>query len=207
MDSTALLDFLGRIFPGPVRPPEACDAAVENLPQDSVRPVRPSDLTLPGKRQIGPLGINLIKRFEGCARRRKDGMVAAYPDPGTGGEPWTIGWGATGPDGAGGRIGPHTVWTKEQCDARLEADLVRYAKAVDRALDDAPTTQAQFDALTSFHYNTGAIAQATLTRLHKAGDQAGAARQFERWVNAGGRVMKGLVRRRADEASLYRGKV
>ncbi|ANU08574.1 lysozyme [Paraurantiacibacter namhicola] len=155
---------------------------------------------LPRPRRIGPQGIALIKRFEGCARRLADGRVAAYPDPGTGAAPWTIGWGATG---AG--IGPGTVWTQAQCDARLEADLARYAADVDRALGDAATTQAQFDALVSFHYNTGAIARATLTRRHKAGDSAAAAREFARWNRAGGRVMKGLVRRREAEAELYRG--
>lgn len=149
-------------------------------------------------RHIGPDGIALIQRFEGCARRRGDGRYEAYPDPGTGGDPWTIGWGTTG---AG--IGPDTVWTRAQCDARLEADLARFAAAVDRALGDAPTSQQQFDALVSFHYNTGAIARATLTRRHTEGDFAGAFSEFGRWTRAGGRVLKGLIRRRAAEAELY----
>ncbi len=161
-----------------------------------------------GDRVIGDDGIALIKRFEGCARLRRDGMVEAYPDPGTGAEPWTIGWGATGPDDSEGgapgqRIGPGTVWTQAQCDARLERDLVRYARDVARALGDAPTTQGQFDALVSFHYNTGAIARATLTKKHVAGDHAGALAEFARWNRASGRMLKGLVRRRAAEAKLY----
>lgn len=151
-------------------------------------------------RAIGPAGIALIKRFEGCAKKRSDGQYEAYPDPGTGGDPWTIGWGATGKG-----IGPGTVWTQAQCDARLEADLIRYSADVARALGDAPTTQDQFDALVSFHYNTGAIARATLTRLHKGGDFAGAAAEFGKWVHAGGRRLAGLVRRREAEAALYRG--
>ncbi|UYH55214.1 lysozyme [Qipengyuania sp. SS22] len=148
---------------------------------------------------IGPRGLALIRQFEGCARLRPDGLVEAYPDPGTGGEPWTIGWGATGPD-----IGPTTVWTQQQCDARLESDVARHARDVAHALADAPTTPAQFDALTSFHYNTGAIGRSTLLRRHLAGDYKGAADEFARWNRAGGRVLKGLVRRRAAEASLYR---
>ena len=147
---------------------------------------------------LSAAGIALIKRFEGCARRIGRGLVEAYPDPGTGGAPWTIGWGATGPG-----IGQGTVWTVAQCDARLEADLVRYAAEVSEALGAAPTTQAQFDALVSFHYNTGAIRRATLTRKHVAGDHAGAAVEFARWNRAGGRVMRGLVRRRSAEAALY----
>jgi GH24 family phage-related lysozyme (muramidase) len=151
-------------------------------------------------RQIGPDGIALIQRFEGCAKKRADGKFEAYPDPGTGGDPWTIGWGATGKG-----IGPGTVWTQAQCDTRLEADLARYSADVARALGDAPTSQQQFDALVSFHYNTGAIARATLTRLHKGGDFAGAAAEFGKWVHAGGRRLAGLVRRREAEAALYRG--
>ncbi|MBX9643957.1 MAG: lysozyme [Novosphingobium sp.] len=152
---------------------------------------------------IGPKGLALIKQFEGCARKRSDGRFEAYPDPGTGGDPWTIGWGATGPDGLGGTIAPGTIWTQAECDARLERDLVRYASDVTRALGGAPTSQDQFDALVSFHYNTGAIAKATLTRLHKKGDFKGAAAEFGKWVNAGGKRMNGLVRRRAAEATLY----
>ena len=144
-------------------------------------------------------GIDLIKRFEGCARVRRDGLVEAYPDPGTGGAPWTIGWGATG---AG--IGPGTVWTQAQCDARLERDIARHAEDVAQALGNAPTTQAQFDALVSFHYNTGAIAGATLTKRHLAGNYDAAETEFARWNRAGGKIMRGLVRRREEEAKLYR---
>ncbi len=155
-------------------------------------------------RRIGEAGIALIKQFEGCARLRPDGLIQAYPDPGTGGDPWTIGWGATGPGLEGhARIGPYTVWTQDECDARLARDLTRYAADVATAIGDSVTTQNQFDALVSFHYNTGAIARATLTRRHRAGDHSGAAREFARWKHAGGRVMKGLVRRRAAEARLY----
>ena len=161
--------------------------------------VTPGPCLLDKPRSIGPAGVDLIKAFEGCARVRADGLVTAYPDPGTGGAPWTIGWGATGP-----AIGPGTVWTQAECDARLEADLARYSSDVEIALGDAPTTQAQFDALVSFHYNTGAIGRATLTRKHKAGDAAGAALEFARWNRAGGRVLSGLTRRRAAEARLYR---
>lgn len=149
-------------------------------------------------RHVSAAGIALIKRFEGCASLRADGLVEAYPDPGTGAAPWTIGWGATGPD-----IGPGTVWTQAQCDARLAEDLARHAAEVSAALGGAPVSQAQFDALVSFHFNTGAIARATLTKRHRSGDHAGAIGEFARWNRAGGRVLKGLVRRRLAEAQLY----
>lgn len=172
---------------------DALDAAIdraENPDQDSA-PCVPS-------RTISPAGIALIKRFEGCASLRPDGLVAAYPDPATGGAPWTIGWGATGAE-----IGPNTLWTPQECDARLERDLARYSVDVTRAIGDAPTSQPQFDALVSFHYNTGAIARATLTKLHCAGEYDGAMREFQRWNRAAGRVLKGLTNRRMAEAQLY----
>ena len=148
---------------------------------------------------IGAQGLALIKHFESCARRRRDGAFEAYPDPGTGGDPWTIGWGSTGRGIAHG-----TVWTQAECDTRLERDLARYAADVTRALGQAPTSQGQFDALVSFHYNTGAIAKATLTKLHRAGQYDAAAHEFGKWINAGGKPMAGLVRRREAEAALYR---
>ena len=153
-----------------------------------------------GARAVSSRGLALIRQFEGCARVRADGLVQAYPDPGTGSDPWTIGWGA-----AGAAIGPGTVWTQAQCDTRLAADVARHAAQVAAAIGDAPTKQAQFDALVSFHYNTGAIGRATLTRKHVAGDFVGAVDEFARWNRAGGRVLRGLTRRRAVEAALYAG--
>ncbi|MGB7418051.1 MAG: lysozyme [Erythrobacter sp.] len=192
-------DTLRRLLARPLRQNE-----VETLKialDDLGCPVEPPPLP----ETIGVEGIALIKRFEGCARRRGDGMFEAYPDPGTGGPPWTIGWGATR-SGLHGKVTRETVWTQAQCDERLIDDLERYAQEVTRALGDASRTRNQFDALVSFHYNTGAIARATLTKKHIAGDYEGAAREFGRWVYAGGRVLKGLEHRRAAEAALYRGR-
>ena len=191
--------FLGRGFTR--SEVAALDRAIdvaENEHRDSVPCVPSVHPARPQPESIGTAGVSLIKSFEGCARLRKDGLVEAYPDPGTGGDPWTIGWGATGPG-----IGPQTVWTQQECDERLASDLERYAREVARAIGGAPTTQAQFDAMVSFHYNTGAIGRATLTRKHVAGDHAGALREFARWNRAGGQVLKGLTRRRQAEARLY----
>ena len=166
---------------------------------------RPAPLVQPGedrprRLRLGAEGRALIRKWEGCHRQRADGRVEAYPDPGSAdGHPWTIGWGSTGTGIARG-----TVWTREQCDRRFDADLERYAAEVERALGDAPTTQAQFDALVSFHYNTGAIRRATLTKRHCAGDFAAAEREFGRWIYNDRRPLRGLVDRRRDEVSLYR---
>jgi lysozyme len=138
--------------------------------------------------------IATIKQFEGCE-------LEAYPDPGTGGDPWTIGWGATG---AGIRKGVR--WTQQQADERLATDVMRFADGVDR-LTGGKARPEQRAALISFAYNVGlkALEDSTLLKLHRAGDYTGAAAQFGRWVNAGGKKLNGLVKRRAAEAAIYRG--
>ena len=153
----------------------------------------------PPARALGHAGRALIRKWEGCARRRPDGGFEAYPDPGSvDGEPWTIGWGSTGPD-----IRKGTIWTQAECDARFDRDIVRYVEEVAAALGDARTTQNQFDALVSFHYNTGAVGRATLTRLHKEGRFAEAQAEFGKWIYNDGKPMDGLRHRRKDEAALY----
>ncbi|MEJ2410843.1 MAG: lysozyme [Novosphingobium sp.] len=151
------------------------------------------------RHHLGSAGNALIRQWEGCGKRRADGCLEAYPDPGSAnGKPWTIGWGSTGPD-----IGPGTVWTQDQCDTRFDRDIVRYVRAVNKALGDAPTTQNQFDALVSFHYNTGAIATATLTKLHKERRYAEALVEFKKWIYNDGQILAGLEERRTAEAELY----
>lgn len=150
------------------------------------------DPAAPAARAMGDDGTALVKRWESC-------QLKAYPDPGSrDGKPWTVGWGSTGSD-----VGPGTVWTQAQADARLTRDLARYAAEVAAVIGDAPTTQHQFDALVSFHYNTGRIAKASLTRQHMAGNFAGAKAEFGKWIYNDGKVLRGLVRRRAEEAELY----
>jgi GH24 family phage-related lysozyme (muramidase) len=150
---------------------------------------------------VSTAGENLIKSFEGCAKKRPDGKFDAYPDPGTGNDPWTIGWGSTGPD-----IRKGVVWTQAECDARFAKHLQQFAADVTEALKGAPVTQGQFDAMVSFHYNTGAIFKATLTRLHRARQYAAAAREFDKWNKAGGKALAGLTRRRAAERAMYEGR-
>jgi len=144
----------------------------------------------------------LIQQFEGCAKKGADGRFAAYPDPGSGGDPWTIGWGSTGPD-----IKKGVVWTQAQCDERFNQHVAEFAQRVSAALGGAKTTQNQFDAMVSFAYNLGVanLQSSTLLRKHKAGDYAGAAAEFAKWNKAAGKVLPGLTRRRAAEAALYAG--
>lgn len=143
--------------------------------------------------KTSPKGIALIKESEGL-------RLKAYPDPGTGGLPWTIGYGST----LG--VTRTMVITAEQAEQMLAVDLVRFERAVER-LVEVPINQGQFDALVSFAYNVGEgnFAKSTLLRKLNAGDSQGAADQFGRWVNAGGKVLQGLVKRRAAERALFLG--
>lgn len=136
--------------------------------------------------------ISLIKRWEGC-------KLEAYPDPGTGGDPWTIGYGATGQGIAKG-----VKWTQAQADERLAQDVTRFLKGVQSAVKK-PATDAQIGAMTSLAYNIGAkaFANSTLLRKFNAGDIAGSSAEFLKWVRANGRVMKGLVARRNAERDVF----
>lgn len=151
-------------------------------------------------------GIAVLKYFENCS-------LKAYPDPATGGAPWTIGWGHTGLE-----VVPGLVWTQAQADSQLIIDLASREAVVSKAVT-AQITQGQFDALVSFLYNVGPGKQgvkdgmlvlkngnpSSLLRLTNAGDVAGAAAQFKFWNKAAGIPMRGLTRRRAAEAALYAG--
>jgi lysozyme len=154
--------------------------------------------------KTSPAGIALIKAFESC-------KLKAYPDPKTGGAPWTCGWGATGAD-----IGPDTVWTQAQADARLAADIAEREAMVLAAVTH-PMTQGEFDAFVSIVFNVGKGSAtkdgilrlksgnpSTLLRKFNAGDIGGAETQWLLWVSPGSSVEHGLFRRRQAELALFR---
>jgi lysozyme len=165
-------------------------AEAPEAPAPPPAPPAPSGARRPGKK-----GLDLIHSFEQC-------RFDAYPDPGSvDGNPWTIGWGSTGSD-----IKKGTRWTQAECDARFERDIAKFAEGVAKAIGDAPTTQSQFDAMVSLAYNIGleAFKTSSVLRRHKEGSYAAAASAFSMWVKNDGKVMKGLQRRRAAEAELYK---
>lgn len=141
-------------------------------------------------------GIRLIKQFEGCS-------LTAYPDPGTGGDPWSIGYGWTHPvDGKPVKRG--MTIDQVTADRLLKTGLVGYENDVLKVVR-VKLTQGQFDALVSFAYNVGSRALSTSTLLKKlnAGDIKGAADEFLRWNKAGGKVMLGLTNRRKAERDVF----
>ncbi len=140
-------------------------------------------------------GLRLIKSFEGYHTRLKDGSCAAYLCPA--GVP-TIGYGCT----VGVRLG--MVWTEQQAEDALAKEVSRFEDAVNR-LVTVPINQNEFDALVSFAYNCGegALAKSSILRRLNKGDRKGAAQAFHLWNKGGGRILAGLVSRRAREAALF----
>lgn len=143
-----------------------------------------------GLRQTNAAGLALIKQFEGC-------VLTAYPDPGTGGDPWTIGYGHTGSDVYRG-----LSITQQQAEDLLKRDLQRFEQEVCN-LVKVSLTDNQFAALVSFDYNTGSLSSSTLLRLLNASNYQGAADQFLQWTHAGNQVLPGLVSRRQAERRLF----
>lgn len=142
------------------------------------------------------LGIDLIKAFEG--KRLK-----AYPDPATGGEPWTIGYGTTTSAGVG-KITKGMVITEAQAESMLVRSLAAYEFGVQRALKVAPSQQ-QFDAMVSLAYNIGLtnFSRSSVVKYLNTGLVEKAAGAFLLWNKAAGKVMPGLTRRRAAERDLF----
>jgi len=145
---------------------------------------------------LSAVGLTLLKHFEQCR------LPAYCPTPD---DVPTIGWGATR-NADGSAIKPGDYWDQAKCDARLDADLSVLAGKVVKSIGAAPTTQPQFDAMMVLAYNigAGALAGSTLLRRHRAARYDDAAAAFSDWRFQRGRVLPGLVRRRAAEAARYR---
>jgi lysozyme len=140
-------------------------------------------------RRVNAEALALVKRWEGL-------RLTAYLCPAG---VWTIGYGSTGP-----HVREGMTITEAQADALLVQDLARFEAAVSR-LVTVPLTDGQFGALVSLAFNIGigAFGKSTLLRKLNAGDYTGAQEQFHVWRRAGGKVLPGLVNRRAAEAALF----
>lgn len=95
--------------------------------------------------------------------------------------------------------------TEDKARAWLAEDLATATAAVDAAVK-VPLSENERAALISFAFNCGgaALRSSTLLKKLNAGDRAGAATEFGKWVKAGGKTIAGLERRRAAEAALFR---
>lgn len=111
---------------------------------------------------------------------------------------WTIGVGHTAAAGPPNPANDSKVYSVADMMELFRKDVVKYENDVARAIN-VPLKQHQFDALVSFHYNTGAIARASLTTAINAGDFSRAADLFMQWVKPAE-----IKKRREAEQKLFR---
>lgn len=164
-------------------------------------------------RQLNSAGLTIIKKYEGILDGdRSTPGFDPYLDPvGI----WTIGYGHA-LRGSGGFLRGEADRSKarakypdgltlSQCEELLAADVARFSADVEKMIL-VQITDNQFAALVSFAYNCGtnALRNSTLLKLLNAGKPAYlVADQFNLWTHAGGRVLPGLVKRRAAERALF----
>lgn len=111
---------------------------------------------------------------------------------------WTIGVGHTK---AAGGLNPEIfsgTLTIRQVMDMLKEDIVKYENGVNKAVK-VPLKQHEFDALVSFHYNTGAIGRASFVKALNASDRAAAYRGIMDWKKP-----PEIIKRREAERDLLR---
>lgn len=138
-------------------------------------------------RNLSENGLNLIKSFEGC-------RLTAYKCLPTE-KYYTIGYGHYDSDvTAGMKI------TKEQAEELLLQDCKKAIKNVNSFMSKYNFNQNQFDALVSFAFNVGSINQLTASGTRTL-EQISS--KITAYNKSGGRVIAGLVKRRAKEKELF----
>ena len=143
---------------------------------------------------VNARGISIIKTFEGYS-------PTVYHCPA--GIP-TIGYGSIW-DMDGKRVkASQPKITKAQAETLLLREIHHVERAI-RTLIRVPLNQNQFSALASWTFNLGSgrLQSSTLRTKLNRGDYDGAALEFPKWRRAGGKILQGLVKRRAVEKALY----
>ena len=134
--------------------------------------------------------VGLVGGFEGI-------RLTAYPDPATGGEPWTVCYGHT--EG----VRPGDRFTLAECKELLREDLGVYASGIEQCVR-VPLPDERWVALVSFAYNVGikAACGSSVVRLINAGRTRDGCNALLRWNRAAGIVFPGLTKRRQREQAL-----
>ena len=140
---------------------------------------------------ISTAGVDLLTHFEGL-------RLEAYQDSvGV----WTIGYGHTK------GVTPSMKITESQANNLLKTELIEYQNYINEMVE-VKLSQCQFDALVCWVYNLGPtnLKNSTLLTLLNQGVKFQIPEQIRRWNRAGGKVLKGLVRRRTAEALMFAGR-
>ena len=154
--------------------------------------------------------IKLIQEFEGCAKRLPNGRYQAYPDPGTGGEPWTIGWGTTRIHGK--PVQPGQEITQAEADSELMGQIGQFHTHLAANIPYwAQLKPNQKAALLSFAWNCGSdfYGSSGFTSISRAlRDRAydNVPSMLLLYVNPGTNVEGGLRRRRIAEGAMWEGR-
>lgn len=140
--------------------------------------------------KLSKAGIAMLKSFEGCE-------LKAYICPGG---VTTIGYGHTGE-----HVYPGMEIDERTAEKLLLHDVRKFESGVTRYCDGVPLQQWHFDALVSLAFNIGldAFRESTLLKRLRSGDFLGAADQFLVWNRSGGRVVRGLKKRREAERGFF----
>lgn len=141
--------------------------------------------------QTSEAGRKFIEQWEGRYTHTYDDGVGVL----------TIGYGHTTAAGPP-VVKKGMVISIAECDEILARDLAKVERDVNR-LVKVPLTQAQFDTLVSFQFNTGKLGSSTLLKKLNAGDYAAVPAELMKWNKGGGKVMKGLTRRRKAEGEQW----
>ena len=138
---------------------------------------------------------DLIKKYESC-------RLIAYPDPATGGKPWTIGYGST-TNSNGQPFKQDDEITKETAEALLRDYLIRDVYPVFNKIPYR-LTEKQRQAIASLCYNIGtpSFLKSSLFKSICEKDIRGIFLNWN-WISANGKVMKGLAKRRSEELFLF----
>ena len=136
-------------------------------------------------------GVELLTHFEGL-------KLEAYQDSvGV----WTIGYGHTK------GVTPSMKITESQANNLLKTELIEYQNYINEMVK-VELSQCEYDALVCWVYNLGPtnLRESTLLKVLNQGDKFLVPEQIRRWNRAGGKVLKGLVRRREAEALMFAGR-
>lgn len=136
------------------------------------------------------VGRDFIKGYESLRLSAYDDGVGVV----------TIGYGHTA------TARPGMVITRAQAEQLFLRDLAPKERCVNSAVR-VPLSQSQFDALVSLAFNIGcgAFQNSTLLKHLNAGNYRAAAAEFPKWNKGGGKVLGGLVKRRAAEVRMFTG--
>jgi lysozyme len=144
--------------------------------------------------KISDEGIRLIKRFEGVKHRPYRDCIGL----------WTVGIGHLIGDGKQLPDSYNRTFTESEVDELLRKDLVRFERSIGMLIK-VPLRQCEYDSLCSFVFNLGCgtLQRSTLRQKLNRGDKEGASKEILKYNKAGGKIVKGLVKRRNDEYQLF----